>query len=53
MLLIKNGRILTMAEGELNPGCILIKSGKIAKVAPKIDIAEQDCTVLNLALIHI
>ena len=30
MLLIKNGRILTMAEGELNPGCILIKSGKIA-----------------------
>lgn len=48
MLLIKNGRILTMAEGELNPGCILIKSGKIAKVAPKIDIAEQDCTVLNV-----
>lgn len=37
-----------MAEGELNPGCILIKSGKIAKVAPKIDIAEQDCTVLNV-----
>ena len=48
MLLIKNGRILTMAEKEWNPGCILIKNGKIAKVAPKIDITEQDCTVLNV-----
>ena len=37
MLLIKNGRVLTMEGTTLPQGCVLIKGGKIKRVAPTID----------------
>lgn len=37
MLLIKNGRVLTMEGTILPQGCVLIKGGKIKRVAPTID----------------
>ena len=40
MLLIKNGKILTMAESTIENGCILINEGKIIEVAK--DIKETD-----------
>jgi imidazolonepropionase-like amidohydrolase len=38
MVLIKNGKILTMAGHVYEKGCILIKDGKIAKVGENIEI---------------
>ncbi len=41
MILIKNGKILTMAGRTLDPGSLLIKDGKIYKLDREIE-AEQD-----------
>lgn len=41
MLLIKNGKILTMASKVIENGCVLIKDGKIEKVAEKIKVDEK------------
>ena len=37
MLLIKNGKILTMADIDYEKGCVLIDKGKIKQVAKHID----------------
>lgn len=42
MILIKNGRLLTMADKEYNPGDLLIKDGKIAEISDHIDISDSD-----------
>lgn len=41
MLLIKNGKILTMAGVSFESGCILINEGKIVKVSE--EISEKEC----------
>lgn len=41
MLLIKNGKILTMAGVSYESGCVLINNGKIVKVSEKI--SEMEC----------
>jgi len=41
-ILIKGLKILTMAGRTYEPGCILIKGRKIAKVSEKIDESEND-----------
>ncbi|MEL7648253.1 MAG: amidohydrolase [Sedimentibacter sp.] len=41
MLLIKNGKILTMAGVSYENGCILINNGKIVKVSE--EISEMEC----------
>jgi len=55
MLLIKNGRILTMAGYNYDSGSILINNGKIVQVGKEIDVEEDsvseiidasDCWVL-------
>jgi imidazolonepropionase-like amidohydrolase len=48
MLLIKNGRVLTMAGYELEHGDILVEDGKIIKVDKQIDAAlKEDDIVIN------
>lgn len=47
MLLIKNGKIITMAEHNYTKGCILIKNNKIEEVAENIDINENEATVID------
>jgi len=42
MILIKNGRILTMAEKTYESGSLLIKEGKIYQIADKIDIDQSE-----------
>ncbi|MDF2567657.1 MAG: amidohydrolase [Oscillospiraceae bacterium] len=42
MLLIKNGKIITMAGENYENGCVLIKGKKIEKVAQKIDVPKSD-----------
>lgn len=41
MILIKNGKILTMAGGVYESGCVLIEGSKIKKVAEQIEITEE------------
>lgn len=41
MLLIKNGKILTMAGKVINNGCVLIKNSKIEEVAEKIKVDKN------------
>lgn len=41
MLLIKNGKILTMAGKTFEPGSIVIENGKIVEVGKKVDISIQ------------
>lgn len=38
MLLIKNGKIITMSKQSYEKGCILIEGGEITQIAEKIDI---------------
>ena len=42
MILIKNGKILTMAGNTYDPGCLLIQDGKIAGIESEIDIGQND-----------
>lgn len=42
MILIKNGRILTMAGKTYEPGSLLIKEGKILQIDDKIDIDQNE-----------
>jgi imidazolonepropionase-like amidohydrolase len=44
MLLIKNGKILTMAGSVLERGCILIENNKIKSIEESIDLPD-DCEV--------
>ena len=44
MILIKNGRILTMAGNTYDPGSLLIKDGKIYKVGKEIDADQNELT---------
>ncbi len=46
MLLIKNGKIYTMAGEVIENGCILVQDGKIVEVAPHID-APADAEVID------
>lgn len=41
MILIKNGKILTMARAVYESGCVLIEGSKIKKVAEQIEITEE------------
>ncbi|AYF54429.1 amidohydrolase [Clostridium novyi] len=41
MILIKNGKIITVTKGTLKNGCILIKDGKILKVSEYIEVNED------------
>lgn len=41
MILIKNGKIMTMAGTTYDPGSLLIKGGKIAKIGTTIEIRDQ------------
>ena len=41
MILIKNGKILTMAGAVYESGCVLIEERKIKKVAKQIEITEE------------
>ncbi|QGU95635.1 amidohydrolase family protein [Clostridium bovifaecis] len=45
MLLIKNGKILTMNNKDYENGCVLIKDGKIVDVAENIDVDEAVETI--------
>ena len=48
MLLIKNGKILTMSGKNYENGCVLIKDKKIAKVAENIELNSDDnCKVID------
>ncbi len=42
MLLIKNGKILTMSDGEIEKGSILIENGKIIAIDSSIDIPDNE-----------
>ncbi|MFL0249633.1 amidohydrolase [Clostridium neuense] len=53
MLLIKNGKVLTMTGKDYEKGCVLVKDGKIVQVAEKIEetsdmevIDADGCTVM-------
>ena len=41
MILIKNGKIITMAEKDFENGCILIKDGKIEEIGENIKVDEN------------
>ncbi|KGN02035.1 amidohydrolase [Clostridium novyi A str. 4570] len=41
MILIKNGKIITMAEKDFENGCILIKDGKIQEIGENIKVDEN------------
>lgn len=47
MILIKNGKIFTMAEKIYENGCVLIKDGKIAEVGESIEVTltEEDTLI--------
>ncbi|MGI6085166.1 MAG: amidohydrolase [Acetivibrionales bacterium] len=48
MLLIKNGKILTMAGSSYEKGNILVKDDKIVDIGDKISISEKDaCQVID------
>jgi len=42
MILIKNGKILTMTGTTYEPGNLLIKDGKILKIGREIDVASEE-----------
>lgn len=41
MILIRNGKIMTMAGINYDPGCLLIQNGKIVQIDTNIDITDQ------------
>lgn len=45
MLLIKNGKIMTMSDAILSNGCVLVDDGRIREIAP--DIPAKSCEVLD------
>jgi imidazolonepropionase-like amidohydrolase len=47
LLLIKNGKIMTMTGGNIEKGSILIKYGKIENIGIDIEI-PQKCEVINV-----
>ncbi|SCH86435.1 MULTISPECIES: amidohydrolase [unclassified Romboutsia] len=47
MLLIKNGKIMTMCGKTYDNGSILIKDGKIIDIGENIDITDEDYTVID------
>lgn len=48
MLLIKNGKIITMCGANYNSGSILIKDKKIVKVGENINIdSNEDCKIID------
>jgi imidazolonepropionase-like amidohydrolase len=47
IMLIRNGKILTMAGTVLEPGCVLITGDKIAKVAKSIEPEDDGATVID------
>ena len=47
MLLIQNAKILPMTGPRIDKGCVLIKEGKIAQVAPQIE-ATPHARVLDV-----
>ncbi|MGY0375035.1 amidohydrolase [Clostridium sp. JNZ J1-5] len=46
MILVKNGKIITMANKDYENGCILIKDGKILKVAENIEV-DKDVEIID------
>lgn len=46
MILVKNGKIITMANKDYENGCILIKDGKILKVAENIEV-DKDIEIID------
>lgn len=47
IILIRNGKILTMAGTVLEPGCVLITGDKIAKVSKSIEPEDDGATVID------
>ncbi|WP_434296219.1 amidohydrolase [Clostridium sporogenes] len=47
MLLIKNGKILTMTDKKHVNDCILINNGKIEKIAKRIEINNENTKVID------
>lgn len=48
MLLIKNGRIVTMTGNDYDNGSVLIKNKKIIKIGKNIDVKEsEDCKIID------
>ena len=47
IMLIRNGKILTMAGTVLEPGCVLITGDKIAKVSKSIEPEDDGATVID------
>ncbi|WP_092922645.1 amidohydrolase [Romboutsia hominis] len=48
MLLIKNGKIITMADKNYNSGSILIKDKKIVEIGENINInSNEDCKIID------
>ncbi len=47
LLLIKNGKILTMTDKNHVNDCILINNGKIEKIAKKIEINNESIEVID------
>lgn len=45
MLLIKDGKILTMAGDILDPGCVLIENGKIKAIDKNITASQNDIVI--------
>ncbi|MCD3291755.1 amidohydrolase, partial [Clostridium botulinum C/D] len=41
MILIKNGKIVTVTKGTLENGCVLIKDGKILEISEDIKVNED------------
>jgi imidazolonepropionase-like amidohydrolase len=47
IILIRNGKILTMAGPVFDPGCVLITGDKIAKIAKSIEPEDDGATVID------
>lgn len=46
MILVKNGKIVTMSNKDYENGCILIKDGKILEVAENIEV-DKDAEIID------
>ena len=47
MLLIKNGKIITMSGKTYDNGSILIKDKKILEISENINLNNKDCKVID------